>query len=836
MAIFRPIDWDPNLGIGQFNTAHPDNMKQSGTAMFYGHSFEAAGWLAVFRNTEKTTVKIDKVYSIVGTRATKENLNPELSIKIMCKPLGTKYTEDSSSIEIDPAYTTSVSNPIHVKDKLSTEEFVCVQLQNPIEVKSMEYFCVGFLGTDIPVNHYFNMASRKLNYVVNNIFYTQDSNTDKLVTWYRSGNANDNTGWKKFYAYIWAEGQLEESAQLNPSITNESPELGSAREQLITLALTAQNTVIPQGSETKITVDAIITPNMYPTTSLKSPKLILATESNDKFKISLDDNIVTVKSAGYSKTDLTTTVTIIAESSNNPDYRVSKSIQITATAPTIDSLTVSKSVLRPTETAKISCKASANAGTISYILSGNYAELKGNTITASNRTDNFSNNSITLTASTDAKHGSISKSISIPLKHWDASDLQVALSSNALFDKCIYGSERDKLTVVNVSNNDLKVNLALSSLLSFSSTKSVTSESGLETSAGKTIYINPKKTFSKGTQKLTVSLACDTTVSKEYTITLSTLAPTKTSEAQIMYPSGLKTGTSINLPAVATKSGSKYKAHLSAYPIMLYIPNATNENDMYSVRVLLKAKYNGTTSTLKLGNAFDRTILKGFCWLRPKVSQIECSSKNPSVEYTLTIEQVTGIDKFKTLLTKTFTINYTLYTDTTDLISAGDQNATFRDTFTKADNTLKLARDILAQYKPASISTLSSDKYINNYKQDLVSALKGLQELIKGINDYAYSLILMEDSHRTQLAIGQYIMADDSVDKLSEGDIVNSFKNSTDYTTKTASPFKEIVKAVQNLTGSVEHYNITYEDKNIINVKNSSGTNLNSEKINLLYL
>ena len=72
-------------------------------------------------------------------------------------------------------------------------------------------------------------------------------------------------------------------------------------------------------------------------------------------------------------------------------------------------------------------------------------------------------------------------------------------------------------------------------------------------------------------------------------------------------------------------------------------------------------------------------------------------------------------------------------------------------------------------------------------------------------------------------------MADDSVDVLANG-LANPIKNNyLDLSKPTASPFREIVKAVYNLTGPVEHYKIVHKSGNkIYNITKINGTSIDS--------
>lgn len=817
MAIFRPIDWDGNAGTGWFNTAYSGNMKNAGTAMFYGRSFESAGWLAVFKNTEKTTVTITKVHSIIGNRSNQSKVHA----KVMCKPLGQNYTSKLASISIESKYTTSISNAIPRKNKLSSEDTVSVKLNTPIKVNSGEYFCVGFLGTDIPSGSYFNMALRRLTKNVTNIFYTQDSNTSKTVTWYRSGNANDNTNWKKHYAYIWAEGTVEQTANPNPPVVVEPSPPKLPCETSIGLTLTASNVVIPQGATTTIKVKPSVKTNkLDPTGLVKLPNWQLKTTKIDKFNISCSGDTITVEtgrtSKDYSSNILSATIVVIAESGNNTGRTVEKSITIQATPPTINSLTVSKDSLRPGETASISSTYSDNTGGVTYsIASTDYATISGSTITAKSRSDTDTGKTLTVIAT--AKNCSdVTKTLTIAMNHWSRNDIQISRSSDSIFADSLYGDSNSTITVKNISKNSLAVNLALTdnTVLSFSNTKSSDTTSNLAYNTTATLYTYGGIT-ANDSDIIRASLYCDTGIYKDYPVTLIALP-----SANINYPKAISSGTSISLPAIAlVNSSGGYDVHFSTYPIYI---NFTNSN-LHPVTVTLSNNLSG--HTIKLGQAFNNSILNGLQILRPIGSIYHYNSLSDittkSIQYTIKAYTPTS-----TFFEKTFTINYSIYREDIDLISAADKAVFFKDTKNKAERLLNAAQHILYEYDLTSADSIILPEYITDSKDILQAQLTNLLTLIKQISTKSASLVLLPE-HRIEVAAGQYIMADDSVTTLANGQ-PNTFKSSNAYRTKTASPYKELVTAIKNLIGPVEHYSITYNDIPI--------TKINGNPIDKLYL
>ena len=796
---FRPIDWSDSAGTGWFTTAYSGNMSKAGTAMFYGRSFTSAGWLAVFKNTEKTTVKITTVKGYIGSRQS------NVQAKVMCKPLGKSYKKDLASISVESKYTTNISGSIPQGDKIDINKPVTVVLgDKSIEVKADEYFCIGFLGTSIPSGSYFNMALRRLTSNVNNIFYTQDSNTDNTVTWYRSGNANDNTNWKKQYAYIWAEGQVEDAKVETPPVVVEPPPPPKPSETGISLSVNTDSINIPQGGAKTTTVTVGFTTKDDPNKTLKAPTWNFTYTNSDKFTVTRNGNTLDIKSTKYANTALTTEITITATSSNVSGRTKTVKITVKASAPTIDTLTVSKDILRPTETSQISCTYSTNAGGVIYSIDNTtFASLSNSIITAKNRTDtDVGTKEVVLTATT--KNGGVKRSIKLDFEHWDLDVLQIALSSTTIFTDTLFADSSDRISIINESLYGLKVNYSLkaNTVLSFSNTTDLNKQDSVKSKATTLLYSygNEKQNV---TDTLTACLSCDTTVTKSFNITLK--APPS---AELNYPLGITTEgiPTINLPAIARKNGSKWDVYYSTYPIQINIKN----DNASAIKVTITPDKG---PTMKIGSAFDKTILSGAYWIRPEcgVTQYSTLPNSNVITYTLTVSHQELSGSYTNIFEKKYKINYIIYDELSDVISKNDQGTEMNAI--KAERTLNLARDILSQYITVSIPSIAQGDYILNSKSSLSTALNGLSNLIDNINQNSASLIIMPQ-HRTAIADGNYIMADDSIPKLANG-LDNLIKdNHLDLNKPTASPFREIVKAVYNLTGPIEHYKIVYKENN----------------------
>lgn len=801
---FRPIDWSDSAGTGWFTTAYSGNMNKAGTAMFYGRSFTSAGWLAVFRNTENTTVKITTVKGYIGSRQS------NVEAKVMCKPLGNSYEKDLASISVESKYTTNISGSLPKGDKIDINKPVTVVLgDKSIEVKAGEYFCIGFLGTSIPSGSYFNMALRRLTSNVKNIFYTQDSNTDRTVTWYRSGNANDNTNWKKHYAYIWAEGQVEDAKVETPPVVEEPPPPPTPSETGISLSVSTNSMSMPQGDTKTITVTVGFTTEHDPDKKLKAPTWDFTYTNSDKFTVTRNGDTLDIKSTKYADIALTTEIIVTATSRNVPGRTKTAKIEVNASAPTIDTLTVSKDTLRPTETSQISCTYSDNAGGVSYSIDDTeYAKLSGSIITAESRTDDDTDTKkVVLTATT--KNGGVKRSIELNFAHWDRNVLQIALSSTAMFTDTLFADSSDRISIINESLYGLKVNYSLkaNTVLSFSNTTDLNKQDSVESKATTLLYSygNEEKNIEDA---LTVCLSCDTTVKKSFNITL--LAPPS---AKLNYPLGIATDDittknidTIELPAIARKNGSVWDVYYSTYPIQI---NITNDNAS-AIKVTITPD---SGPTMKIGSAFDRTILSGAYWIRPEcdVTQYSTLPKSNVITYTLTVSYQELSGSYTNIFEKEYKINYTIYDELSDVISKEDQGKQM--TAVKAETTLGLARTILSQYITVDIPTIKRHDYILNSKSSLSTALNCLSNLINNINQNSASLIIMPQ-HRTVIADGNYIMADDSMPKLTNG-LDNPIKDYyLNLNNPTASPFREIVKAVYNLTGPIEHYKIVYKENN----------------------
>lgn len=811
---FRPIAWDESTGTDWFTTAYSGNMSKAGTAMFYGRSFASAGWLAVFKNTEKNTVKITTVKGYIGSR------QDNVQAKVMCKPLGQTYTKDLASIKVESKYTTNISGNIPKRDKIST--ITSVVLKNPIEVKAGDYFCIGFLGTSIPSGHYFNMASRCLTKTVKNIFYTQDSNTDKTVTWYRSGNANDNTNWKKQYAYIWAEGQVEEAKVETPPVEKPASTTPNPSETKITLSVSTNSIKIPQGSKGTVDISVGFVVKDDKNNKLKAPTWDFTYTNSDKFTVTRNGNTLDIKSTKYANTALTTEITITAASSNVSGRTKTVKITVNASAPTIDLLKVSKNTLRPTETSKITCAYSDNAGGVTYAIDNTtFASLSNSIITAKNRTDtDAGTKEVVLTATT--KNGGVKRSIKLDFEHWDLDVLQIALSSTTIFTDTLFADSSDRISIINESLYSLKVNYSLeaNTVLSFSNTTDLNKQDSVKSKATTLLY-------SYGNEKqnvidiLTARLSCDTAVTKSFNITLK--APPS---AKLNYPLGITAeGTpTINLPAIARKNGSKWDVYYSTYPIQINI-----KNDNASTIKVTITSVNGPT--MKIGSAFDNNILSGAYWIRPECGATHYSTLPNSnvITYTLTVSHQELSGSYTNIFEKKYKINYTIYDELSDVISKNDQGTEMNAI--KAERSLSLARSILSQYITVNIPSITQGNYILNSKSSLSTALKGLSNLITNINQNSASLIIMPQ-HRTTIADGNYIMADDSIPKLANG-LDNLIKDYyLNLNNPTASPFREIVKAVYNLTGPIKHYKIVHKKNN----KTYTISKVNDISIGTLYL
>ena len=122
----------------------------------------------------------------------------------------------------------------------------------------------------------------------------------------------------------------------------------------------------------------------------------------------------------------------------------------------------------------------------------------------------------------------------------------------------------------------------------------------------------------------------------------------------------------------------------------------------------------------------------------------------------------------------------------------------------------------------------NSSKYINknsyisgkNNKEIIESALVDLNALIDVINkDRGYSKI---SKVRQNIAIGEYIMWDDSLDILADGSN-NTFKNSEKYLNSTASPYMELFNGLRTIQYGIETL-VSYRNNedNLIFYKNDS--------------
>ena len=110
-----------------------------------------------------------------------------------------------------------------------------------------------------------------------------------------------------------------------------------------------------------------------------------------------------------------------------------------------------------------------------------------------------------------------------------------------------------------------------------------------------------------------------------------------------------------------------------------------------------------------------------------------------------------------------------------------------------------------------NIISAKQNEYVCNAtdKAKIEDLLSKLSILIRNINTSSNRYI---DDIRSEIAIGQYIMWNDNEDKLANKQ-PNTFKSSTDYATKTASPWYELYRGLRYIQFGKE-VEVFYKDNN----------------------
>ena len=793
-----PIEWLTSTKHCA-RTVNPDNKLSANTAMFYGQEYNQAGWLSIFKNTRKQKIVIKTIWALIGSA-----LDSEVSACVVCKPLGKTYNEKLAYITTEPKYTTVINKTNSVlADSLNEaisdaktpennyilttdiiKNWTAITLDKPVEVKPNEYFCAGIVSYNIPIDQYINIAKDNTEQTIRKVFYTQaPKDTDGSFTWYRSGNQDDNTSWKKYQVYIVARGDCK-TFEFDDSIdpTPERP------KTTLYLDIPIKDISVNQGDSIEIPININIIPDSYTDTC----NWDCPVETPDFSFKKINDNILKITSKTYKNTNITTIVTIKASNAITGNS-VTTDINLKALPPKILSIQTSKLVLRPTEQLRLSCDTDGNPGNITYTVDKtNIAHIQNDILTLNKLLDS---QTPLLTVTAKTSNGNIFKTIEIPTAHWSDDDIQHSFNTSVLYLSDSFGTNRTEIECINRSSNKLETSLSLTSGEHVKLDKA-----SLVCGASANII---KKSDTSKDFTLKATLTVDPSVSKNYSLSTRQI-PTDVDNT-ILYPKSLRGNNNfITLPAIAHYNNfdKKYYVYFSTYPIYIKL-NAEDK----PVTVTLT---DSTNLNLIIGQAFNNNIVDGYHIIRP-VPQVAKYSSKPEEhiekQYKLTINDANG------KVTKDFTIQYIVYDDSM-LISAKDKDKTFNSTFSKVKNILGIAQTILYEYDYVQNNSigysntgdlkLNNSIYVTATKELAETQLRALRCFIDDINTKSVSFINIPNSHRTQIATGKYIMADDK-----------EFSSETWYKTQTASPFNELCIAIKNLTGPVTHRPIYTESKPI---------------------
>lgn len=520
--------------------------------------------------------------------------------------------------------------------------------------------------------------------------------------------------------------------------------------------------------------------------------------------------------------------------------------------------------LRPTEQAYISCSASDNQSVDLSLSNTEYAKLDNLTITCKeveSATSWPDNTTITVNAA-HSKNNTVKSSTTFKIKHWPTDTIKFTTAGSSLFsDKGSFINFVDSSPAA-LDRCEIKVNIIydggsrLHDKLVPKYLKIIKDKTG----AGKVEVIsdefsnyiddikdkNPKLQF-------VLRLKKDYVVSKTFNTNISVI---KTVEFNCIYPKNPGDKTTINymstntLPLFANSvKNGKYEVNYSNYPIVIMYPNKGNGN-LYIHNTFLYTINNGSANTgyiFKNHDANYKVSLSHFCnssllkpgselWIALNLENrfISCKPGN-TLNITFSLD-VPKLDDSGTEV-RTITIKYKVYYD-----NAGESilpfitgNYKYTDPKTETETELSIQGSPFRTNHVDIINTLSNpitqvlqaygqitndvdniisakqNEYVCNAtdKAKIENLLSKLSILIRNINTSSNRYI---DDIRSEIALGQYIMWNDNEDKLAN-DEPNVFKSSTEYATKTASPWYELYRGLRYIQFGKE-VEVFYKDSN----------------------
>lgn len=529
-------------------------------------------------------------------------------------------------------------------------------------------------------------------------------------------------------------------------------------------------------------------------------------------------------------------------------------IRVNINRPTINKPSISPSELRPTEQAYISCSTSDNKS-IDYSLSNDIdVSLSGTTITCNEVKSSTSwpdNTTITVNA-THSQNNTVKNSNTFKIKHWSTDTIKFTTAGSSLFsdkgsfinfvDSSPAALDRCEIKVNIVYDSGIKLHKDLETYLKI--TKDNTGAGKVEVISDEfSTYIddikdeNPKLQF-------VLRLNKDYVVSKTFNTDILVI---RTVPFKCIYPKNPGNETTINyistntLPLFANSKtdDNKYEINYSNYPIVITYPNKGNGN-LYIHNAFSYKINDGSANTgyiFKNHDADYKVPLSHFCnssllkpgselWIALNLENrfISCNQgDNLNITFSLDVPKLSGSGTE----VRTITIKYKVYYDKTgesilpfiteEYNGTKIQGSPFIKDHIGIINTLSNPiTQVLQAYGQITndvdnIISAKQNEYVCNAtdKAKIEDLLSKLSILIRNINTSSNRYI---DDIRSEIALGQYIMWNDNEDDLANGE-PNAFKSSTDYATKTASPWYELYRGLRYIQFGKE-VEVFYKDSN----------------------
>lgn len=539
-------------------------------------------------------------------------------------------------------------------------------------------------------------------------------------------------------------------------------------------------------------------------------------------------------------------------------------IRVNINRPTITSLNVSPKEIRPTEQAYISGTTSDNQP-IKYTLSNSTdVTILGSTVTCSpvESTTSWSDNTTITVNATHSQNNTVKSSTTFKIKHWSTDTIKFTTAGSSLFsdkgsfinfvDSSPAALDRCEIKVNIVYDGGIKLHEDLETYLKI--TKDKTGAGKVEVVSDKfSNYIddikdkNPKLQF-------VLRLNKDYVVSKTFNTNISVI---KTVQFNCIYPKNDGDETTINYTSTNTlplfvnskTDDNKYEVNYSNYPIVIMYPNKGDGN-LYMHNAFSYKINNGSANTgyiFKNHDANYKVSLSHFCnssllkpgselWIALNLENrfISCKPGN-TLNITFSLD-VPKLDDSGTEV-RTITIKYKVYYDNDgeSILPFITGNYKYTDPKTETETELSIQGspfrtnhiDIINTLSNPITQVLQAYGQINNDVDNIISAkqneyvcnatdkakiedlLSKLSILIRNINTSSNRYI---DDIRSEIAMGQYIMWNDNEDELAN-DEPNTFKSSTDYATKTASPWYELYRGLRYIQFGKE-VEVFYKDNN----------------------